>query len=272
MFNHKRRSLTAAATVGALAGLFVLLSEPSAAADSIQHINGTGGDGLWLHTNPGLSTDLIAVIAEGEEITAHCYTYADEVSSPTSSADPVWLLVTSSAGDGWVSDAYVDTWWSTTTDLEAAGISACASGDLGGQSAAGSDLVLPDVAISYDGDPIVYSEGFYPLSYALWDHYLWSGGTAAVPDAGYFTNTPGFRDAIQSLPIGGFGTWSSDPTTDLFLAVGTFTISRESDRCWAAYDRYDFNPDKLANVFYLPYWAYQVSGAREFDVHASGCF
>ena len=127
MFDYDRplRCVGVAAGAALAATLTIATVASPAQADSIQHISGTGGDGLWVHTDPGLTTGLIAIIPEGEAITTTCFGYADAVSSPISDSNPIWLHVQSSVGEGWVSDAYVDTHWSTTDDLTASGIPSC---------------------------------------------------------------------------------------------------------------------------------------------------
>ncbi|MGE9809705.1 DUF2599 domain-containing protein [Janibacter sp. G1551] len=126
-FRRRPRPFAEVLSVAALAIALPVIHPSAAHAESIQRISATGGDGLWLHTEPGLSTDLIAVIPEGEAITVTCFGYADAVSSPISTSNPIWLHVRTGAGEGWLSDAYVDTSWNTTDDLVAAGIPSCDS-------------------------------------------------------------------------------------------------------------------------------------------------
>lgn len=83
------------------------------------------------------------------------------------------------------------------------------------------------------------------------------------------------------------------PYWDMWLALRTFRVTRDSESCFTIYDFYDFRPDALkqalqhagwplvasrsggslkliTDVVYLPQWAYQLSGAREFKVLGGG--
>lgn len=110
--------LVAMATVGASC-LGIAFAAPAAASTS-HHINGTGGDGLWMHSVASLTDGLLGILPEGAEVQVSCFVQADSVFG-----NDVWLYVDSQQGAGFVSDFYVDTSWSTTDDLVAQGMPDC---------------------------------------------------------------------------------------------------------------------------------------------------
>ena len=90
-----------------------------------QHVTATGGQGLWLHTDPGLSTDLIAVVPEGDAMTALCFGYADAVVSPISTVTPSGSTSSPASAKAGSVMRMSTRRWSTVDDLVAVGIPSC---------------------------------------------------------------------------------------------------------------------------------------------------
>lgn len=112
------------------------------------------------------------------------------------------------------------------------------------------------------------------LSYMLWDHYLWGRGARAVIAWSYLADDPALVSWMRRLPADGIGqVYTSTPWTDgdIYYALGQFSVARTSDHCYVIKDQYDFHGDKPENWPYFVYDAYQLSGARVFEVRASGC-
>lgn len=120
---------------------------------------------------------------------------------------------------------------------------------------------------SYSGDRISASGS---VAYSLYDHYMWGNGRPVVIDWAYFANDSRFTTAAHKLAIGLATQYQPLPTTDMYYALGRFTVKRTSTHCYAIYDHYDFTPNKPSNWLLFPFWFYQISGARSFDSHASG--
>jgi hypothetical protein len=125
----------------------------------------------------------------------------------------------------------------------------------------------PEICQSYSGD---YIQDNGLLAEALFAHYLLGSGTPVVVDWSYFTQDSNFPYTAKALGIGGHGYYQSSPTTNLFWALGTFSVYRTGPSCYRIYDHYDFTPDKVQNTFYEPVWALQMAGAKNFDVYGSG--
>lgn len=76
----------------------------------------------------------------------------------------------------------------------------------------------------------------------------------------------------RNVAVGDYGTYSgANGATDLYWALGAFSVTRTSEHCYAIKDHYDFRPDKLTNAPFFVFWGYQISGASEFEVRSSGC-
>jgi hypothetical protein len=104
-------------------------------------------------------------------------------------------------------------------------------------------------------------------------HYLHSNGSPVVIDWSYFKNNLNFIDEANRLHIGQLVSgWSAPKNSDMFWALGHFTIERDSVDCFLVYDHYDFDwtINDPKTLLYIPEWTQQVRGARPFDVHASG--
>jgi hypothetical protein len=104
---------------------------------------------------------------------------------------------------------------------------------------------------------------------------MWGNGRPVVIDWSYFTKSASFVQSAKNLPVNKPSPYRNTPNTDMFYALGTFTVTRTSSNCYAIFDHYDFTPSRevkkaLDTVLTLPHWTYQLSGSREFDVHASG--
>ena len=118
------------------------------------------------------------------------------------------------------------------------------------------------------GDPVGNTGS---VAYQLYDHYLWGNGRPVVVDWSYFSSNAGFMSYAKGLKVGASGTYAPAASEDMTWALGHFTVQRTSTNCFFVYDHYDFTPDKIANWPYVVFWGYQLSGAREYDVRASGC-
>jgi|SRR6266536_1378190 len=117
------------------------------------------------------------------------------------------------------------------------------------------------------------------VAYALYDHYMWAKGSAVVIEWSYFSNSDSFVKFAKGLAVdrrdGYRDSYRNAPNTDMFYALGSFWVKRISENCYVIADQYDFRPSlrprKLPDtIFTLPQWFYQLSGAREFDIHAAG--
>ncbi|WP_125788045.1 MULTISPECIES: hypothetical protein [unclassified Amycolatopsis] len=62
----------------------------------------------------------------------------------------------------------------------------------------------------------------------------------------------------------------------MFYALGSFLMQRTSEHCFWVTDHYDFDPSFRSaaagawSMVELPNWAFQLTGAREFDEYAGG--
>ena len=113
------------------------------------------------------------------------------------------------------------------------------------------------------------------VAYALYDHYMWASGTPVVIGWSFFTSSASFVKFAKGLTVNQPQLYRNAPNTDMFWALGTFTVTRTSADCYAIYDHYDFTPNsslpKLPDtILTLPEWAYQLSGAQDFNVYAAG--
>jgi hypothetical protein len=132
--------------------------------------------------------------------------------------------------------------------------------------------------------------------YALYDHYMWGNGADTVVDWSFFVGNPDFVSFARGLNVNQARQFTPSPRyPDMWLALRTFTVRRESDQCYTINDHYDFTPTTLkqalenttwlptgnrqgtinpikllTDVVYLPEWAYQLSGAQEFRVLGGG--
>ena len=121
---------TALAGVLLVAGGAVVLQEEPSRAEGTQTVAETlvprtvyrtGGDGVWLHESPGLSTPLKVVMPEGAQFNVDCFvTGQDNVNG-----NRLWLQGSYNGQTGAVTDYYIDTHWNTTQDLVNQGIEEC---------------------------------------------------------------------------------------------------------------------------------------------------
>jgi hypothetical protein len=121
----------------------------------------------------------------------------------------------------------------------------------------------------------------------LWSQYRFGGGVPVLLDWSFLSGRADFVEFAHKIVPGQqapFQTAASDP--DLFLALGAFTVTRsKGGSCYYVQDHYDFFPANLRSaldsehfdrakffedILTLPAWAYQMAGAREFDVYAYG--
>jgi hypothetical protein len=110
------------------------------------------------------------------------------------------------------------------------------------------------------------------LAASLFGHYLSGHGEAVVIDWSYFRRDANFVNEAKSLRIGqSVSGWAAPSPTDMYYALGHFTIKRDNANCYSVYDHYDFDWDTAKEyVVFFPFWAIQIYGAREFDERASG--
>lgn len=82
----------------------------------------------------------------------------------------------------------------------------------------------------------------------------------------YFSGNPQFVVEAKSLPVSGQVVgWRAVFPSDMYFALGHFTINRTSEHCYSISDRYDFS------WLELPFWLQQkVKSAIPFDIHSSG--
>lgn len=109
-------ALTAMSMLGG--GAAIIGAEPvSAEASHIYTIENTGGEGVWLHENPGLHNrhDTIRVMMDNETFIADCY----ENDTPIGPRNnPVWLHGTDQTGaTGYFTDFYSSSRWDANNTL-----------------------------------------------------------------------------------------------------------------------------------------------------------
>ncbi len=107
---------------------------------------------------------------------------------------------------------------------------------------------------------------------SLLGYYLGGLGGQVVIDWSYFSRNSSFVQKAKSLRVGEFVSgWAAPSDTDMYYALGHFTIARDTVDCYLVYDHYDFDWDSARKyLVFFPLWAIQIFGAREFDEHASG--
>jgi len=213
-------------------------------------------------------------MSEGSVVTAACWVGGGDVTNPDGYTSAIWVRDT--AGLYWS-----EAWLETGSYGPPPGLAECEKEAAPASAPSG----IPESPTTYFGDSDLHYDSPLPMAYALWDHYLWGQGSDAVLDGGRVAASPGFRQHFESMTIGEFGVWTPPSPSDLQLAVGSFTISRESENCWAMYDWYDFEPNSPQSldlgewvsmvkdaVGYWPFYSYTLAGAKAFNVNASGCF
>lgn len=82
----------------------------------------------------------------------------------------------------------------------------------------------------------------------------------------YFAGNPQFVSRAKELRINEFVVgWRAVFPSDMYFALGRFTIKRTSEHCYTIYDKYDFDWPEI------PFWLQQkVRSAVPFEVRSSG--
>lgn len=82
----------------------------------------------------------------------------------------------------------------------------------------------------------------------------------------YFSGNPQFVEKAKSIPVGeAVVGWRAVFPSDMYFALGRFTITRTSEHCYSIFDIYDFDAPEL------PFWLQQVfRSAIPFEVRSSG--
>lgn len=108
------------------------------------------------------------------------------------------------------------------------------------------------------------------VAWQLFQNYESASGADAVVDWGYMMGDPGFELLLEggSIPVGQSVQFAAPAGDDLYFAMGTFTVTRDSQNCYETYDLYDFDHAS----WYSPLADQADSGqAATFNVHSSGC-
>ncbi len=241
------------------------------------HADGNGGE-LMLRSQPSSGSGELARIPDLTHLDLTCWTSGETITGKWGTGS-TWHRTSYAGQTGYVADMWVYTGVNgpmpgepacdiAATPPPAPGASPAAPAQPPSTTSA-PPPTPPDAESceALQGERI--SDGG-SLAYTLYDHYMWGNGTPVVLDWSRLANDPGFVARARQIAVGDEETYSPPPVSDLGLALGTFSIHRTSERCYSARDNYDFNPDKPVNVLYLPFWMYQLSGARNFEVRASG--
>lgn len=219
--------------------------------------------GIFPRVAPSMDAVRIGqALPDGTVINVACEQEGQSVTSSVATSN-VWMKLSTPTGS-WLPNAFVET---GVTSKWTPGLPRClAATPTPAPKPTTSGTNVPK---HYDGKTLAYTG---PLYYALWDHYIWGKGETVILDWSLFKSDPAIvKVANSAAKPYGVESYTAPLGTDLFFALGTFGISRTSDRCFAVTDDYDFNPDKPSNVPYIAYWSYQLGGARNFKVRASGC-
>lgn len=212
-----RMALSGLATLG-LAGGLVASETSSAQADAnhVYAVTGTGGEGVWLHSDPGLSDkdDLIKVIPEGAIFSADCMVTDTPIGS---SNNPIWLYGHDEAGSvGFIADFYSSSHWNNENTLHQQGLPFC------GEQAAAQDAPVKRqegtvTAVGYDRDAAVRWARDHAKDTPPYDasctqfvsQSLWAGG---LPKDQQWTNEGEFG-RVQKRP-GTKSAWAVDHFLD----------------------------------------------------------
>lgn len=102
------------------------------------------------------------------------------------------------------------------------------------------------------------------LAVKLFAHYARGTGAAVVIDWRWFTPYKAFVNFVHTLQVGKANArvWEAPASTDLYWALGHFSIERTSAHCYYVYDFYDFSKTNPAHY---------LRGSRTFAEYASGC-
>jgi hypothetical protein len=104
------------------------------------------------------------------------------------------------------------------------------------------------------------------LSPWLFAHFEGAYRTSVVVPWAYFSSNQQFVSTAKSIATGQeLVGWRAVFPSDMYFALGHFTIHRDSAHCFYIYDRYDFSKP------FVPFWLQQkIKTAIPFDVWASG--
>jgi hypothetical protein len=110
------------------------------------------------------------------------------------------------------------------------------------------------------------------LDVLMFNHYLDGSGQPVVLDWKYFSDSPAFTSFAQGLSIGASAYYAFPKDSDLYFSIGTFSVMRTSDQCYAIHDYYNFNPSWYSYKHwpYLPLWLLKFVVASNFDIYSSG--
>nr|WP_243848881.1 RHS repeat-associated core domain-containing protein [Lysinibacter cavernae] len=108
----------------------------------------------------------------------------------------------------------------------------------------------------------------------LLGHFYFGGGATYNINWNYFRYDQSFYDFAYNIPVGDQRSYA--PLVEnhwMYMAIGTYNVSRVSMNCFEIYDHYDFEPDKVSN---LPYHFFDLADdagfAESFAVRSYGCF
>lgn len=102
----------------------------------------------------------------------------------------------------------------------------------------------------------------------LLNNYYSKSGKQVVIDWSFFARNAKLKTWAYALKVDGYGSYASTSEADgndMFLALGTFSVWRNSANCFVVTDIYDFAP------WYPQYWDAKLGAAKVFKVYASGC-
>jgi hypothetical protein len=111
--------------MGLSAATGAVMDTTPAVADSahVYSVVNTDGEGVWLHSDPGLGDtgDLIRVMPEGTQFDADCY-----VTDTSVDGNPVWLHGQDDSGaTGYFADRYSSSHWGSSNTLQQQGLPIC---------------------------------------------------------------------------------------------------------------------------------------------------
>lgn len=218
----------------------------------------TGTDiGIYPRTAPSMDADRVGTaLADNTSVDAVCELQGQVVDNGYAPSS-IWMRLT----DGtFLPNAFVLTGYDGRTPS----LPSCEEPSTNSEVDAESPEHFEGIAITNDR-----------VSTQLINHYYDGTGTLAVVDWSFFEQSDRFMSWLQTQPIDGIGRqYESNPVDDgeIYAAVGAFSAARTSEHCYVMKDRYDFTPNKPANIPYIFTWADTVfGGAAEFTVRSSGC-
>jgi hypothetical protein len=224
-----RVAMAGLASLGLTGGIAVAESSPAYADSNHTYtVTGTGGEGVWLHGDPGLGDkgDLITVIPEGATVEADCYVN----DTPIGNGNPAWLHVTWSGRTGFMTDYYSSSRWNRNNTLHDQGLTFC------GEKPGGSneENEQPEGLQPAESVPIFAS---YDRDMAV--NWALEHATDTPPNAGsctWFVSNVLWRGGMQET-----AEWNNDPR-----GVKRDGIRYGTDYAWKT-------PEFLAYMRSLPY-------------------